>query len=334
MSHYITRRRGLQAVAALAVSALTAAACGGGDDDEPSTGSSGGALTKLTVIRSTGATFEPLFVAQNHGIFAKHGLQVNLLNAAAGGGATSVPRVLNGEAQLASADISGLAQAVAQGLPVQAVVTTQLSTAVDKVSDGMVVTANSPIKTYADLAGKKVGISAIGGFPQLFTVIGAAKQGVALDKISFVQLPTNALVDSLKKGSVDAIVSFASFYDAAIAGGMRAVEKGSNDLPGVPQSLFFASTQWLAKNADVASRFSDAMTEAFEYSNAHPEEVRAIDKQYTELDDAYIDSRTIQKFGGVPDQKVVAEVTKALKDLKITSKDPSFDDLYWTKALR
>jgi NitT/TauT family transport system substrate-binding protein len=281
------------------------------------------------VIRSTGATFEPLFLAQNQGIFTKHGLKVKLIEAAAGGGSTSVPRVLKGEAQFAAADIAGLDSAVAQGLPVKATVTTQLSTSTDPVSDGLLVPKGSPIKSYADLAGKKVGLSALGGFPQAFVTIGAQKAGVAVDKIQFVQLPTASLTDAAKKGTVDAIISFASFYDAAKSSGMTPIGNGSNDLPGVPQSLFFASTQWLAKNQATAKKFGEAMQEAFTYANAHTDEVRAIDKKYTQLSASYIGSRTIQKFGGTPDKDQTKAVADALVDLKAISKAPSYDDLYW-----
>jgi NitT/TauT family transport system substrate-binding protein len=326
MNHPLSRRQGLRALGLAAVAAVGLAACGGGGATSAKTS---GGLTKITVIRSTGATFEPLIIAQNRGIFAKHGLAVTFKTAAAGGSATSVPRVINGEAQFSMADISSITQAVARGLPVKAVSTIQLATSTDPVGDGLLVMPNSPIKSYGDLAGKKVGVSALGGFPQLFVTIGAKKAGVAADKIQFVQLPTQSLVDSAKKGSVDAIISFASFYDAAKEAGLRPIGNGSNDLPGAPQALFFAGTQWLAKNTATTRKFQDAMAEAYTYANAHVDEIRAVDKQYTQLPAAYIDKRTIQKFGGSANQEVCAEVAGALVDLKIVSKAPSFDDLYW-----
>lgn len=329
MSPTISRRRSLQALGLALTATLSLAACGGGSD---SGSTSGSGPVSITVIRSTGATFEPLFIAQNQGIFTKHGLKVKLVEAAAGGGSTSVPRVLKGEAQFAAADVAGLANAVSQGLPVKATVTTQLSTSTDPVSDGLLVAKDSSIKSYADLAGKKVGLSAIGGFPQAFVTIGAKKAGISAEKIQFVQLPTASLTDALKKGTVDAIISFASFYDAAKSAGMVPIGNGSNDLPGVPQSLFFASTQWLAKNQATAKKFSEAMADAFTYANAHADQVRAIDKQYTQLTAAYIDSRTIQKFGGTPDKDQIKAVADALVDLKVIKKAPSYDDLYWNAS--
>lgn len=326
MSPTISRRRSLQALGLVLAAPLSLTACGGGSD---SASSSGSGPASITVIRSTGATFEPLFIAQSQGIFTKHGLTVKLIEAAAGGGSTSVPRVLKNEAQFAAADVAGLINAVSQGLPVKATITTQLSTSTDPVSDGLLVAKGSSITSYGDLAGKKVGLSALGGFPQAFVTIGAKKAGVTAEEIQFVQLPTASLTDAATKGTVDAIISFASFYDAARSAGMVPIGNGSNDLPGIPQSLFFASTQWLAKNQASAKKFGEAMAEAFTYANAHADEVRAIDKKYTQLPAAYLDRRTIQKFGGTPDQDQIKVVADALVDLKVIKKAPSYADLYW-----
>lgn len=326
----LSRRRGLQAFGLFAAAALTQAACGK-SGDSPSDSSSGG-LAKLTVIRSPAATFEPLIIAQDQGYFAKQGLSVTFLEAAAGGGATSIPRVLKGEAQIAMADIAGVGTAVSQGLPIKAISTIQLSTATDPVSDGLLVNKDSAIKGYADLAGKKVGLSALGGFPQAFVTIGAAKAGVDISQIKFVQLPTASLTDSLKKGDVDAIISFAAFYDAAKLAGMIPVGNGSNDVPGVPQALLFAGTAWIAKNRELVTKFQTAVTQGYTYANANPDTVRSIDKKYTELDASYIDKRTLQKFGGTPDQAEVKTVLDALVTLKSITKAPDFSDLYDSSA--
>lgn len=326
MSPSISRRRGLQTMGLALIAATGLSACGGESSDDDS-GSSGG-LTELTVIRSTGASFEPLIIAQDQGFFTENGLDVTLLEAASGGAPTTVPRILKDEAQIGTADVAVLASAMAEGLAVKGVMTVQLSNDTDPVSDGLLTTEGSSVQTYADLAGKKVGLSALGGFPQAFVTIGATAAGVDPDDIQWVQLPTASLVDSVKKGTVDAIVSFASYYDAAIADGLVAVGNGSNDVPGVPQTLYFSTSAWASENADTLEKFRAAMNQAFDYANDNPDAVRTVDTDYTDLDADYIASRTIQAFGGEPDDDAIQSVLDALSNVGEITDAPAATDLF------
>ncbi|MGB1146320.1 MAG: ABC transporter substrate-binding protein [Alphaproteobacteria bacterium] len=161
----------------------------------------------------------PLFVAEELGLFAEQGLDVELIEPA---DPSAPPRlVAAGQAELAISYQPQLHIQVAEGLPlvrVATVVATPLNTVV-ALEDG-------PIKSIADLKGKKIGFS-VGGFED--AVLGAmlAQEGLSLDDVSLVNV-NFSLSPSLYSGQVDAVV-----------GAFRNFELNQMDIAGRPGVAFY-----------------------------------------------------------------------------------------------
>ena len=161
----------------------------------------------------------PLFVAEELGLFAEQGLEVELIEPA---DPSAPPRlVAAGQAELAISYQPQLHIQVAEGLPlvrVATVVATPLNTVV-ALEDG-------PIKSIADLKGKKIGFS-VGGFED--AVLGAmlAQEGLSLDDVSLVNV-NFSLSPSLYSGQVDAVV-----------GAFRNFELNQMDIAGRPGVAFY-----------------------------------------------------------------------------------------------
>ena len=161
----------------------------------------------------------PLFVAEELGLFADQGLDVELIEPA---DPSAPPRlVAAGQAELAISYQPQLHIQVAEGLPlvrVATVVATPLNTVV-ALEDG-------PIKSIADLKGKKIGFS-VGGFED--AVLGAmlAQEGLSLDDVSLVNV-NFSLSPSLYSGQVDAVV-----------GAFRNFELNQMDIAGRPGVAFY-----------------------------------------------------------------------------------------------
>lgn len=335
-----TRRR-LAAIAGACALGAALTACGGdssGTESSSSSSSAGGSgsaaeggTTAVTVVRSTGATFEGLYIAEEQGFFDEAGLDVTI-NPGAPDTAQNVPIVIKGEAQFGMTDIGGITKAVAQGLPVQTVVQIQAAQADVPVTDGILVPADSDIQSPKDLAGKKVGIAALGGNIQMITMAAVRDDGGDPKAVQFVALPVASLQDAAEKGQVDAISSFAAFYDTAKAAGMRAVGTGSNGMPGNPQSLIFSSTEWLADNAETATKFIEAFSKGLEYANENPDDIRAVDAEYTQMSAEDIANRTIQTFDPTFDVAGVANVLKNFSEFGITTNEITTDQLIWSQA--
>ena len=126
----------------------------------------------------------PLFVAEELGLFEAQGLEVELIEPA---DPSAPPRlVAAGQAELAISYQPQLHIQVAEGLPlvrVATLVATPLNTVV-ALEDG-------PIKSVADLKGRKIGFS-VGGFED--AVLGAmlAREGLSLDDVELINVPCSA----------------------------------------------------------------------------------------------------------------------------------------------
>lgn len=318
------RYRPASALAAAAL-ALALTGCGGGDDEAAGDG------TSITVLRSTGSTFEPLYIAQEQGFFKDEGLDVTI-KAGAQDTSQNAPSVINDEAQFAMTDSSGFIKGAASGLPIQIVSDLQASTTAAAASDGLIVPAGSAITSFADVEGKTIALPALGGTLQFICQYSAEQAGADPSKINFVALPLTSLVDAVQKGQVDAAYVFATFLDAAKAAGMSAIGEGTNALPGLPQALLFSSTSYLDKNADTAKKFVAAVSKAIDYANSNPDAVRAVDTKYTELPADYIKGRTIQPFAAGIDTDSFSTIVSGMKDYGLIDKEPDAASLVWSGA--
>ena len=161
----------------------------------------------------------PLFVAEELGLFAEQGLEVELIEPA---DPSAPPRlVAAGQAELAISYQPQLHIQVSEGLPlvrVATIVATPLNT--------VVALADGPIQSLADLKGKKVGFS-VGGFED--ALLGAMLSGVglSLDDVDLINV-NFSLSPSLYSGQVDAVV-----------GAFRNFELNQMDIAGRPGVAFY-----------------------------------------------------------------------------------------------
>ena len=320
------RRRALILLSALAVTApLTA--CGG--ESGAATTSDGKA--KITVLRSNGAIFEPLYIAQQQGYFKDAGLDVTI-KAGAQDTSQNAPSVLNGEAQFAMTDSSGFLKGAAQDMPIRIVTGLQSATTKTDPTDGLLVKKDSEIESFKDLEGKTVGISALGGTIQFICEYLVQKAGGDPSKVKFVALPTTSLTDAATSGKTDAIFSFGPFYFAGKDSGLRSIGNGMNDVPGMVQGLLFSSQEYLSKNADAAKKFVEAVAKAITYANAHPAAVKAIDKKYTEVPATFIDAHDTNYYDKALNTTVMRTVITKMHEFDLLDKEPGDDALYWDQA--
>jgi putative hydroxymethylpyrimidine transport system substrate-binding protein len=161
----------------------------------------------------------PLFVALERGEFEKRGLEVELIAPA---DPNDPPKlVAAGRADLAITYQPQLHLQVAQGLPL-----TRIGTLVATPLASLVVLADGPITSIADLKGKKVGFS-VGGFEDALLGAMLAKHGLTLDDVELVNV-NFSLSPSLMSGQVDAVI-----------GAYRNFELNQMDINGRPGRAFF-----------------------------------------------------------------------------------------------
>ncbi len=161
----------------------------------------------------------PLLVAQEGGFFAARGLDVKLVAPA---NPNDPPKlVAAGKADLAVTYQPQLHLQVAAGLPL-----VRIGTLVGTPLNSLVVLADGPIQSIADLKGRKVGFS-VGGFENALLGAMLEKNGLTLDDIELINV-NFSLSPALMSGQVDAVI-----------GAFRNFELNQMDILGRPGRAFF-----------------------------------------------------------------------------------------------
>ncbi|WP_342075735.1 ABC transporter substrate-binding protein [Yoonia sp. SS1-5] len=207
----------------------------------------------------------PIIIAEENGYFAEMGLEVAVIPPA---DPSAPPRlVAAGQADLAVSYQPQLHLQIHEGLPLK-----RVGTLVATPLNCLLVLAEGPIKTPADLKGKKVGFS-VAGVEE--AVLGAVlgKYGVTTDDIEMVNV-NFSLSPSLMSGQVDAVI-----------GAFRNFELNQMQIEGVEGRCFYIEEEGVPSydeliyvanpdrmDADMIARFLEATEKATQYIVNNPEE--------------------------------------------------------------
>jgi NitT/TauT family transport system substrate-binding protein len=292
------------------LSTLLAAACGSGGSSDDSTTAGGGTVQlKVGVIPIVDVA--PIYLGIKQGFFKAEGLELTLETAQ--GGAAIVPGVVSGQYEFGFSNTTSLLLASAQGLPLKVVTSGVASTGVEGKDFGaVIVKKDSPIKSAADLAGKKVAVNTLKNINT--TTVNHVVQAAGGDPsaIKYVELAFPDMIAALDKGDVDAAQVVEPFLTIGTSGNDRQVVSNyAGTAPGLTVGMYFTSKAYAAKSPKTVTAFTTAMTKSLEYASSHPDDVRAILTTYTKLDPAVQKSLTLPKWPDAIDKASV----QALADL-------------------
>jgi putative hydroxymethylpyrimidine transport system substrate-binding protein len=221
-----------------------------------------------------------LVVAKEKGFFAAHDLDVTFIEPA---DPSMPPRlVAAGQGDIALTYQPNFMLDVAAGLPLQ-----RVGTSIGSPLNTVMVLADGPIHTLADLKGKTVGYS-VQGYETALLGTMLEHAGLTLEDVKLVNI-NFALVESLLSGRVDAVVgAYRNFepVEAQLAGHpARIFLPEENGVPAYDESIFVTTPAKAA--APTTRRFLAAVGEAQLYILNHPDEAwAAFIKAYPKLDDA------------------------------------------------
>jgi len=338
MRNIFSRRvfTGLAAAAALGLALTGCGGSGAGSDTDTtpsaSSGADGGAaaageLTKVNLLVAPVA-YEPVYIAMDRGIFEEHGLDINIVEG--GQAAQAIPQLISGEVDIAHTGGVSLIQAVAQGMPVQAIAGS-LNANKEIVTSGILVKEDSPIHSYKDLEGKTVGLQGLKETTNLGALLGVEAEGGDPSKVNFVQVPLPGLNDALEKGQVDAIYNISSFYPTGLSMGFRAIGAPANEyMDGGPSALWFTTKDYIAKNEDTVKKFQAAMEEASKYAMEHHDAVVEQQIKRTNQDPEYLKSAPAQNLDWRIDRSGMQKTIDGLIKYKFIDGQPTFDDVVWS----
>ena len=149
---------------------------------------------------SASSSMLSLWAAQEQGLFAKQGIDAQLILIR--GGSTLVASLVTGEIQMAFTSGVSVLGAAAQGVDVK-----MLTSISSRVSWKLI--ANPQIKTAADLRGKRFGVQSIVGSTWMYAMLALEQLGLEPKRDNITFLPIGDLVTighSLEAGRIDAAV--------------------------------------------------------------------------------------------------------------------------------
>jgi NitT/TauT family transport system substrate-binding protein len=213
-------------------------------------------------------------IAQQAGIFSKHGLEVQVFYTS-GGGETQ-QAIISGSADIGvSPGTLGVLGAYAKGAPIRIIAGEATGTA-----EYYFVRADSPVKTMRDITpAMTFAYSTNGSGTHIIALRFFKEYAIAPKLVATGSVP--ATFTQVMSGQIDVGFSTPPFgLDAADEGKIRIIAR-SNDLPSVRSQtvrLIIANATDLAKRRDVYTRFADAYREAIDWMYADPKAVEAYAK--------------------------------------------------------
>jgi putative hydroxymethylpyrimidine transport system substrate-binding protein len=239
------------------------------------------AADKLTIILDwfVNPDHATLIIAQEKGYFADAGLEVEMIAPA---DPNDPPKLVAArKADLAISYQPQLHVQVDQGLPLR-----RIATLVATPLNSLVVLADGPIKSIADLKGRKVGFS-VGGFEDALLAAMLHKVGLSLKDVTLINV-NFSLSPALISGQVDAVIgAFRNFelnqMDIVNHPG-RAFYVEEEGVPAYDELIVVAHTERLGD--DKLRRFVGALEAAALFLVNHPKEGWALFiKNHGKLDD-------------------------------------------------
>ena len=264
------------------VCALAVGSCGGDDDDGGGdSGSSEPVTLKVGVIPI--ADVAPLYLGIKQGFFDDERLKIE--PQLAEGGAAITPAVLSGDFQIGFSNTISLLIAASKGLPVQII--SQGVLAGKDESDAwadLLVLKDGPVKDAKDLEGKTIAVNTLNNICEVTIKASLEKDGVDVDALEFTEVPFPDMNAALEQKRVDGACVVEPFVSQGKAGAARGIDPFYiRTAPDLTVATYFTSKQYAEENADVVDRFVKAMNTSLEYAQSHPDEVRQVLLDYTEI---------------------------------------------------
>lgn len=220
------------------------------------------------------------WVAKDLGLYAKHGLDVELVMIT--GGSRSVAALLSGSTQFATG--SATAALLARGRGSDIVL---LAASYNKFPYAFVV--KPEIRSPADLRGRRISILNFGGSNDLALQLALKEWGIRREEVNVIiggDAPTR--LAALASGRVDATLLSPPHLTKAIKSGFRLLADMGEMRANFSQSTLYVRRAYLQANRDLVKRFVKGYAEAIHVIKTDRERTQRVFAQRMRLDDPEI----------------------------------------------
>lgn len=252
-----TSRRPFAGPAALALALLSLTACSAATTDSAAGSGKNAAGPTIRIGVGIDASYAPFFLADAKGLWAKHGVNVELVQF--GQGSEGVNNLVAGQVQMSGNSDTTTISMLPQDPDLGSLMVYEQSGKYLKVVLGPKVTSPAKIR--------KMAVSP--GLSELAATRFLESKGIDPKSVDFVTADPPEIPALMKKGDVDAYVLWEPWPTKGVAQGGRILE--NTGAYGVTYSQWLlTSAAWLKANPDTATKVAQTLEEAARLTESDP----------------------------------------------------------------
>jgi ABC-type nitrate/sulfonate/bicarbonate transport system substrate-binding protein len=217
------------------------------------------ALDRITIgLSSLSPTNGAIWVADEQGLFRKHGIETRVV-AIGGGAARAISVLVSGEVQFASAGGIAVIRAALAGADV-VMVASVLNQGIQRVL------TRPELKSPKDLIGKKVGIAGFGSASHVVFLLLLQKWGISPEQIQIVQADSSpAMLLALEKVHIDGAVLTEPYSFVAEDRGFRVLADPADSDIFYLQNMLATTRGYLRTHYEQSTKFIKGYVEGLSY---------------------------------------------------------------------
>lgn len=233
------------------------------------------ALTSLRVAASPADDVTSVLYAQQAGLFARAGIDLQLQRASSTAG---LPAALEGGTyDIAKTSLMSLLAAHERGFDFKVVAPAAIYDDAGASRVGGYIVSKDAAASGRDFNGKTVSAIDLHGMSQLALYAWVDKNGGDSSTLQFIELPMAAALAAVEQRRVFAAACANPPLAAALATGkVRLVPAYGAIATRFLFSMWFTTSAWVAAHPDLIERFQRVVAQAAQYTNAHPRETAPI----------------------------------------------------------
>ncbi len=229
----------------------------------------------------------PMWIANENGLFKKHGTDVRLVFI--GSGPLGTTSILAGEVDIGI--IGGFA-------PIRAVLSGAKNLVIIGQSKTYMVGAivgKKEIASVQDLKGKRLGIDRIGSNPDMYTQASLARYQIdPLRDLSYIQMgSTSQGISALKSGAIDAFTTSSPYDLFAQRMGFKVILDITELKIPFAATVLISTRNTVARKQAEIEKFMRAYAEGVHYYLTNPEGASKIVQKYTKVEDKEVISHSM-----------------------------------------
>jgi len=245
------------------------------------------------------------------------------------GGAAITPAVLSGDFQIGFSNTISLLIAASKDLPVQIISQGVLAGKTEEEAwADLLVLKDGPIKEPKDLEGKTIAVNTLKNICEVTIKASLEPEGVAVDTLKFAEVPFPDMNAALEAGRVDGACVVEPFVSQGKAGKARGIDPFYvRTAPDLTVATYFTSRQYAEQNGDVVDRFVEAMNRSLTYAQSHPDEVREVLLDYTEIPPEAVEQIKLPIWRPDLNEPTIEKLSELSLKYGLIEEQPDLDEL-------